>query len=158
MGLSRYSVRGITVATAATADHAIASIWNPSSTKRIELIEFGYFALTAPAASSGFYLRRITARGTAGSTATPGVPNSFQNDAAPDSGFLLDLAAFSVQPTLAAAPGMGPAFPLSVVAASGLLYPVGGGFLTIPPGTGIALCNRAAVITPAGEVYAVVDD
>src|SRR5436190_19292569 len=107
MGLSRYSVRGAPAATAATADHAIFAVWNPSGTKRIELIELGYFALTAPAANAGCYLRRITARGTAGSTATPSASNSFQNDAAPDSGFLFDLAAYSVQPTLAAAPGMG---------------------------------------------------
>lgn len=158
MGLSRYSVRGVNVATAATADHAIFSVWNPSATKRIELIELGFFVLTAPAANAGCYLRRITARGTAGSTATPGVPNSYQNDAAPDSGFLLDLAVFTVQPTLAAAPGMGVTMALPAVIGSGFLYPIPGQILIIPPGTGVALLNRAAVITPAGEAWVVVDD
>jgi hypothetical protein len=158
VGLSRYSVRGVSVATAATIDHAIAQIWNPSATKRIEVVEFAYFALTAPAASSGYYLRRSTARGTAGSTATPGLENSYARDAVPDSGFLLDLAVFTVQPTLAAAPGMGPGFGLSPVSGSGLFYPIPGIFLTIPPGTGLVLCNRAAAITPAGEIWVVVDD
>lgn len=155
---SIYSVRGITAATVGTADHVICAVWNPSGTKRIELRELGLFVLTAPAANAGLYLRRITARGTPGSTATPTAANGYDNDAVPDSGFLLDLAAYSVQPTLAAAPGMGLALALAGVIGAGLLYPIPGGILSIPPGAGVALCNRAAVITPASEVWAVVDD
>lgn len=155
--MARYRVRGITVATAATVDHAIAAVWNPSGTKRIYLVEFSAFAIAAPAAASGYYLRRITARGTPGSTATPGAPNSDQNDAAPDSGFLLDLATYTVQPTPAAAPGMMPGFVSAAVIASGILYVIQGQ-LWIPPGAGVALLNRAAIIVPAHEIGACVDD
>lgn len=156
--MARYRVRGATAATAATIDHAIAAVWNPSATKRIYLVEFSYCAQVAPATTSGFYLRRITARGTAGSTATPAAPNSEENDAVPDSGFLLDLATYSVQPTLAAAPGMGLSWNLAAVIGSGVVYPIAGRGLSIPPGAGIALLNHTAVIVPAGDVGVVVDD
>ena len=150
-----YTVRGVTVATAGTIDHAAFSIWNPSATKRIELLEFGIFCVTAPVATAGLYMRRITARGTAGSTATPAIPNSVQNDAVPDSGFLLDLAVFTVQPTLAANPGMKGWVPGAAVGA-GIVLPVRD--VVIPAGTGIAWLNRAAAIFPASEVYVVVAD
>lgn len=156
--MARYRVRGVNVATAATIDHALASVWNPSATKRIYLVECSYCAQAAPAGTSGLYLRRITARGTAGSTATPAAPNSEENDAVPDSGFLLDLAVFTVQPTLAAAPGMGLSWNLAAVIGSGFVYPIAGRGIAIPPGTGIALLNHAATIVPAGDVGVVVDD
>jgi hypothetical protein len=152
-----YSVRGLTVATAATADHAIFSVWNPSGTKRIELLEIGVFAVTAPTAGAGFYRRRITARGTAGSTATPTAANALEADAAPDSGFLLDLAVFTVQPTLAAAPGMGPAVVMPNSIGAGVIIPFAYDTI-IPPGQGVAFCNRAAIIMPACEVWVRVSD
>jgi hypothetical protein len=156
--VARYRVRGITGATAATIDHAIFAVWNPSATKRIYLVEFGYVATVAPATTSGLYLRRITVRGTAGSTATPAAPNSEEIDAVPDSGFLLDLASYSVQPTLAAAPGMWLGWNLAAVIGSGIVYPIAGRGIAIPPGTGIAALNHTAVIVPPGEVGVVVDD
>lgn len=152
-----YSVRGLTGATVGTADHAIFAVWNPSTTKRIELLEIGVFTVTAGTAGCGFYRRRITARGTAGSTATPSLENALERDAAPDSGFLLDLAAYSVQPTLAAAPGMGPSVAMPNSIGAGIIIPFAQD-LIIPPGTGIAFLNRAAVIFPASEVWVRVSD
>jgi hypothetical protein len=150
-----YTVRGITAATVGTIDHCAFAIWNPSAGKRIELLEWGVFCTTAPVATSGLYMRRITARGTPGSTATPSLENALQRDALPDSGFLLDLAAYSVQPTLAAAPGMKGWVPSAAVGA-GIVLPVRD--IIIPPGTGIAWLNRAAAIFPVSEVYCVVAD
>lgn len=150
-----YTVRGVTAATVGTIDHACFAIWNPSATKRIELLECGIFVTTAPVATSGLHLRRITARGTAGSTATPTLENAIQRDAAPDSGFLLDLAAYSVQPTLAAVPSMKGWVPAASVGA-GLVLPFRD--VVIPPGTGVAWLNRAAAIFPVSEVYVVVAD
>lgn len=148
-------VRGVTAATTATIDLAAFSIWNPSTTKRIELVELGVFVTTAPTAGSGLQMRRITARGTPGTTATPTLENAQERDAVPDSGFVLDLAVFSVAPTLAAAPSMMGWVPAASVGA-GLVLPLRE--LTIPPGTGIAFLNRAAVIFPVSEVYFVVAD
>lgn len=150
-----YSVRGLTVATAATADHAIASIWNPDAGKRIRVLEIAAFAAAAPGAGSGFYLRRISARGTAGSTVTLVAGHSVENDKAPSSAFVLDLATFSVQPTLVAG-AIGPGCVFAAVAASGILVPLRG--ITIPPGQGLALVNRAAIVVPACEVSFVVEE
>jgi hypothetical protein len=155
--MARYAVNGTTAATAATDAHAIAAIWNPSATKRIELVEFGIVAVAAPGAGAGFLLRRMTARGTPGSTITPTAEHAYARDAPPDSGFLLDLATYSAQPTLAAGE-LGPAWVLAAVIGSGLIYQLGGRTLSIPPGTGIAIVNRAAIITPACEVFVVIDD
>lgn len=150
-----HSVRGLTAATAATADHAIAAIWNPDSAKRIKVLEFSIFAAAAPGAGSGFYLRRLSARGTAGSTVTLVQAHSLENDEAANSAFVLDLATYSVQPTLVAG-AIGPGFVFAAVAASGILVPLRG--ITVPPGAGIALVNRAAIAVPACEVSFVVED
>lgn len=155
MSGATHSVRGVTAATVGTIDHCAFSIWNPSATKRIEFIEFGVFVTTAPVAGAGLHMRRITARGTPGSTATPTLENALERDAVPDSGFLLDLAAFSVQPTLAAVPSMMGWTPAASVGA-GIVIPVRD--LIIPPGTGVAFLNRAASIFPISEVYVVVVD
>jgi hypothetical protein len=134
-----YSVRGRNAATAATADHAVWGFWNPHSTQRIKLIALSMFAQSgAPASGYTVRLRRITARGTAGSTVTPNISNHSLRGAAPPSGVLLDLAAYSVQPTLEASSvdfGLGYTFANSQ--ASGIVYPIPGG-IEIGPGAGIA--------------------
>ena len=146
---------GLTVATAATIDHAIASVWNPHATKRIWLHELSIFAAAAPGAGSGFELRRITTKGTPTATITPDADNSHEDATAPVSGWVLDLGPFTAgQPTLQTPPFFG--FVFAAVAASGIILPLRR--IGIPPGTGIALVNRAAIIVPACEVGAVVEE
>ena len=148
-----YSVRGINVATAATADHAIWALWNPHATQRIKLINFAMFARgAAPAAGFNTRLRRISARGTAGSTVTPGISSHSTRGAAPVSGALLDLAAYSVQPTLDGI-DLAPGFVFAAVQASGLVYPVPGG-LEIGPGAGIACIQVQAAASVTFEIGA----
>jgi hypothetical protein len=149
---------GITVATAATDAHAVFGVWNPSGTKRIRLIEFGICAIAAPGAASGFEFRRCSARGTPGTTVTPGVENSDDRDATPDSGWLLDLATYSVQPTLLANSPLPPAWILAAVIGSGIIYPYAGPGITIPPGTGIVCVTRAAIAVPACEISVAVGE
>ena len=144
-----FRVNGLTAATAASADHALASLWNPHATARIRLVEISVVATTAPAAGSGLELRRITTRGTPGSTVTPGIQNHDARELAPPSGVLLDLAAFTGQPTLEANGLWG--WILGAVIGSGFIYPIPRG-LVIPAGAGIALVNRAAIAVPACEV------
>lgn len=153
--MALYSVRGFTAATAATADHAIFSVWNPDSLKRITLVEMGLFKAGAGAANDSLYVCRITTRGTAGSTVTPDADNAWQGDDVPASGFLLDLAAFSAQPTKASPNLFG--WVASAVAASGFIWPTPRG-IAIPAGTGIAIVQRAATAWPTSEVYAVVEE
>lgn len=146
-----YHVRGRTAATAATADHCLAALWNPHSTQRIKVVQIGVFKTGAGAAADAIRLRRISARGTAGSTVTPGVENHSERGAAPPSGALLDLAAYSVQPTLIGSSELGPDFVAAAFAAAGLLYAIPGG-IVIPAGTGLAIVQVAATAWPASGV------
>jgi len=148
--MSDFSVRGLTAATAATADHAICALWNPDSLKRIKVFEMGIFKTAVGTAADSLYVARITARGTAGSTVTPDVDNAWDADDIPASGALLDLAAYPVQPTLGTPRMWG--WVASAIAAAGVIWPTPRG-ISIPPGTGLALCQRAATIWPVSEVY-----
>jgi hypothetical protein len=145
-----YSVRGVTAATATTADVAIASLWNPDSTDSITVYEIGIFKTGAGAAGDSFYVERITTRGTAGSTVTPDADNAWGNLVAPPSGALLDLASYSVQPTSSTPPLFG--FVAAAVAGSGIIWPTPRG-IKIPPGAGLSIAQRVATAWPASEVY-----
>ena len=145
-----YSVRGRTVATAATLDHGVATLWNPHATQRLVVYEVGLCAAAAPAAGASFYLRRATARGTAGSTVTPGIQHNFARGVVPPSGALLDLATYTVQPTFEAAGFMG--WVLAAVAASGIIVPIPRG-IEVPPGAGLSIVTAAGVAIPASEVW-----
>lgn len=146
-----YSVRGRNAATAATALHAVWGFWNPHSTQRIKVVSFSMFAQsTAPAAGWSVAFRRITARGTPGSTVTPGIVHHSTRGVAPPSGALLDLAAYSAQPTLEAG-DIAPGFTFAAVQGSGIVYPIPGG-IEIPPGTGIACIQIPAQASVAFEI------
>jgi len=150
-----FSVRGFTAATAATADHAIAQLWNPDTLKRIKMLELGLFKAGAGTANDSVYLVRTTAEGTVGSTVTPDADNSWDGDDTTASAARLGLAAFSVQPTKATPNLWG--WVASVVAGSGVIWPTPRG-IWIPPGTGLAIAQRAATIWPISEVYFVFEE
>jgi hypothetical protein len=145
-----YTVRGVTVATAATADHAIFAVWNPHATQRIKLIQWGVFKVGAGTAGDALRLRRISARGTAGSTVTPVIAHHSENAIAPPSGFLLDLAAYTVQPTLVAG-DLGLGWVSAAIAAAGVVSAIPGGII-IPPSAGIAFLQAQATIWPISHV------
>ena len=150
-----YLVRGRNAATAATADHAIWQVWNPHATQRLKVIQWSMFAQSeAPAAGWSGRLRRTSARGTAGSTVTPTLEHHSTRGVAPPSGFLLDLAAFTTQPTLVAGE-IGLGFTFSAVQGSGLVYPIPGG-LEVPPGTGLTFIQVPATASVQFEVSVVV--
>jgi hypothetical protein len=152
-------VSGRTVATAGTSGHAAATLWNPHSTLAIVVYEISLFATTAPAASAAIAVQRISARGTAGSTVTPGIQNDSQYGAAPSSGSLLDLAVFTVQPTLIGTSVTHALwrFPLAAVIGSGFVQPFPEG-IRVPAGAGLAIINAGAVITPASDVSFAFDE
>lgn len=155
-----FAVRGRTVATAATADHCVAELWNPHSTQRIRVREIALNCIAAaPAAGASVYLRRSTARGTAGSTVTPGIQHDADRAIAPPSGALLDLAAFTGQPTFETGGFWGWGF--AAVQASGVIYPFGNWApkgLVIPPAAGLCIVTAAAVAIPASEVMFAVEE
>ena len=131
------------VATAG-ADECFSALWNPSSTRRIKMLSCTLYMRDFDIAGNTFYVTRITARGTPGSTVTPNADNSREGDSAPPSGALLDLAEYSAQPTRASPELKSPfAFPAGASGAegSGFLFEAPRG-IWIPPGTGVAICEK----------------
>jgi hypothetical protein len=153
--LARYAVNGKTVATAATIDHAIAQVWNPSGSKRIKLTEMHIFKQAVGAADEPV-IRRSTARGTAGSTVTPTSTSEMEQIANPPSGFLLDLAAFTVQPTLATGPLHSAVIPAAIGAGIMWTFPDFG--IEIPAGQGVVLTTGIALAFPVSRITVVVED
>ena len=145
-----YIVRGRTAATAATADHALCALWNPHATQRVKIVQFGVFKSAAGTAGDAIRLRRITARGTAGSTVTPGIAQHSTRGVAPVSGVLLDLAAYSVQPTLDTLDS-GLPWVAAAVAGAGVIYPIPNG-IEIGPGAGLSIIQVAATAWPISDV------
>jgi hypothetical protein len=94
--LGRYGVAGRSGTTAATIDHCYGALFNPHATKDIFVILATYAKITG---SQTTYAQRTSTRGTVGSTVTPDIDNDFDRLLAPISGAVLDLAAYSVQPT-----------------------------------------------------------
>jgi hypothetical protein len=146
-----YSIRGRSAATAATADHTIAQLWNPHSTQRIKVISIScYKQGAAGAAGDAWRLERTSTTGTAGSTVTPDIDAHSIRGAAPVSGVLLYLAAFTVQPTKDAT-DIGIGWVAPAVQGAGITMPLAGG-IEIPPGAGLALVQVAATAWPASEI------
>lgn len=151
-----FYVNGTTATTAATDQHAIAEIWNPSSTRTIRLLEVALVAFSVPGAGAGFITRRSSAKGTAGSTVTPVDDNDAAFKETPQSAWTLELAGFTTQPTLTTG-DLYPCWVFAAVTASGLVLPIPRG-IEIPPGTGLCFVNRAAIAFPTSEIGVVVED
>lgn len=147
--MSVFSVRGFTVATAASADDVIAQLWNPDSLKSIRVIEMGLFKAGAGTANDSIYVDRSSARGTQSVTVTPDADNAWEADDVPASGALLDVD-FSAEPTLKGNPMFG--WVAAAVAASGFIWPTPRG-IRVPAGTGLCICQRAATAWPTSEAY-----
>jgi hypothetical protein len=143
----RYIVHGKTAATAATIDHALAQLWNPSTAYRLRVKEVWVFKQAAGAADEPV-LRRATARGTAGSTVTPTIVNNDERALAPPSGALLDMAAFTVQPTLEALGVAGGVLPAAI--GTGYMWIFQN--LVVPPGNGLVITTGIALAFPVSRV------
>lgn len=137
----RYMVAARSGATAATADHVVACLWNPHATKSIYVVQV-LWGMPVVSSNTTYHLRRATARGTPGTTVTPDIDNDFDHAAAPISGALLDLAAYSVQPTLDATK-MLRGLVLNVVGGGMRFLFVGKG-RRIPAGEGLAIAQNGA--------------
>lgn len=150
------TISGRSAATAATANHVLAQLWNPSSSVRMTVFEVEVCANVAPGAGAALYLVRSSARGTAGSSITSTIDNDNERLIAPPSGAILDLAVFSAMPTLSPAAGTNTAgmfttWTFAAVAASGLIRPFPRG-IEIPPGMGLCLVNKTAIIFPVSDI------
>jgi hypothetical protein len=142
-----YSISVAPGTTAATAEHAISSIWNPSSSIPIWVQQIHVVKITA-LGMNVLQVRRATARGTPGSTITPTIVNDQDRDLAPPSGVLIDLAAFSVQPTLEALLLAGWALPAAIGSGVMWVFPHPG--IQVPPGSGLVVAQVNAVASDVG--------
>lgn len=150
-----YSVRGRTAATAANIDDAVFGFWNPHGTAIVRLMAILMVtqSSTSQPWNAGIF-RRTTARGTPATTVTPDISNDGRYGVGPVSGVLLDTS-FSAQPTLEAddwGPRAGVGFVTSNEGQVALMHRFQGSGLYIPPGTGIALIQKEAIVSPVFEV------
>jgi hypothetical protein len=145
--MDRATVSGITAATTVNIDHAIAQLWNGTN-RRIRVKEI-YVSKSTVGAADVPRIARTTVRGTAGSTITPSIVHDHDNDLSPASGALLDLAAFSVQPTITALRLHSWYIPAAI--GSGFVwafeFPI-----EIPEGNGLALTTGSALAFPVSAV------
>lgn len=144
-----YSAGGRTAATAATANHAGAALWNASTTKSIFVTVISWSKTVATADNLG--LVRITTRGTAGSTVTPVAQNDADFDQAPPSGALLDLAAYTVQPTISSATAYQFRWNLPATVGCGFILALPD-VIEIPAGGGLCLVTPPATILQPADV------
>lgn len=145
--MAHFRTAGRSAATAATLGHVAAALWNPHATARPKVWEI-HIAITT-AAVANIDIRRTTVRGTPGSSVTADIDNSDSRDIAPTSGLVLDLAAFTAQPTVDASSLW--RWNLPAVVGSGVILPVPHG-ITIPPGTGLAIVTPVGVAFPPSDI------
>jgi hypothetical protein len=154
--MDRFGVSGACLATAATADLCISSLWNPSAVRPIFVKEIWIFKTTAGAADIP-KLRRISARGTPGSTITPAIQNDFSRSAAPVSGSLMDLNTYTVAPTADGNPLPTPLIPGAIGAA--FIWKMDDHQpLWVLPGAGLGIFTGSALAFPVSWISWVWDE
>jgi hypothetical protein len=147
--MASYSVGGRSAATAATANHAGAQLWNPDSVRSLWVTQISWAKTVATADNLG--LVRSTARGTPGSTVTPTVQNDDEFEEVDAVGALLDLAAFSAQPTLSSATAYKFRWHLPAAIGSGFVLPLPNR-IRVRPGNGLVLVTPPATILQPADV------
>jgi hypothetical protein len=143
--MNRYTLGGkITAGIGQTL--AVAQLWNPSSTRRIEVVEVAIFDTDFDAIQFTWLVSRSSARGaTPTATITPDADNAHQADSVPPSGAVLEMGPFTTQPTLATPP-------LSALAikSSAASTKPDGGLAFFPSGMDDLLSEERPVVVPPG--------
>jgi len=148
----RWSIGGRGLATAATANHVLAQLWNPSST--VPIFVTGVSLAQTGAVVSNSNLTRSSARGaTPTSTKTPTIASDWERKIIPPSVSVLELATFATQPTLDGEP----LFKWNEAATIGAGFIVPFETKDIPgikilPGAGLCISTPVAVIHQVADV------
>jgi hypothetical protein len=149
----RWSIAGRSAATAATANHCAAQLWNASSTRTIWVTAVGWSKTVATADTVA--LKRSTARGaTPATTVTPTIANDWEREIIPPSLAVLELALFTTQPTLEGVALLQYSMPAAI--ASGFILPFETKDLQgikIIPGAGLCLYTPVATILQPADVF-----
>jgi hypothetical protein len=151
-----YVCEGTTAATAATAENAIAQVWNPSAVKPIWINELHVVKTTAGAGDMP-YLRRTSARGTVTVSTAADITHHFDHELAPVSGFTLDTT-FSAQPTFLGTAQKGLMSALIAAAIGSAWIWVFRQPIRVKPGQGLCITTKTALAFPASLVTALVSE
>ena len=148
----RWSIGGRGLATAATSNHVLAQLWNPSTTRTIFVTAVSLAQTGAVVSNTA--LTRSSARGaTPTSTVTPTIASDWERKIIPPSVAVLELATFGTQPPLDGVPLFKWNNPASIGA--GFIVPfeskdVQG--IAVLPGAGLCLSTPVAVIHQVSDV------
>ncbi len=153
--MARFHVGGrMNAATAATANHVAAQFWNPHASARPRIAEIHIVVTVATAVNIA--IQRSSARGaTPGLTVTPDIDSNNDRDFAPVSTSVLELAAFTTQPTLETPALERWNLPASVGAGVILPFPRG---IVVPFGTGLCVATPTAAAFPVCDITFVWDE
>lgn len=148
--MAYYEVAGRSLATAATANHCAAQVWNPSTTRDIYVVEI-FFQKTV-ATADHHMVSRSSARGaTPTVTETPDADNDYMGSAAPPSAFVLELGTFGTQPTLATPTLRRGNLPAAIGPGNQFIF--AGQGIRLPAGNNRGLC----IATPVATVLQPID-
>jgi hypothetical protein len=147
-----FVLSGRSAATAATANHVAAQIWNPSTSRPIWVTQISMFIRTA--AVGNLAIKRSSARGaTPATSVVAAASNDLDGDTAPVSAAAAEFALFTTQPTLTGNILWDYNFPAAVSAGFQTRFdnPNRHG-IKVAPGTGLCLYTPDAVILPAADI------
>lgn len=147
--MNEYRVKGRNAATDATADDAVATLWNPSTAKPIWVLEISLHNTTA--ATAQVEITRQSTRGTPGSTVTPDIDNDIDHELAPLSGTLLDLGAAGATEGTKLGPAMEEYWTAATIGA-GKIWNFRANPIRVKAGAGLAIVAADAVAVPACSV------
>lgn len=146
--MDRHAAAGRTVATAATANHVGAQLWNPSSSASIYVYEIHWVKTVATV--DNLSIQRSSTRGaTPTATVTPDADNEFEGGTTSPTATVLELATFGTQPTLATPALLRWNLPAAIGA--GLMW-VFSTPIRVRPGTGLCVATPVAVILQPADV------
>lgn len=151
----RWSIAGRGLATAATANHVLAQMWNPSSTRTIWITAIGYSKTAATADIVA--LKRSSSRGaTPTSTVTPNISSDWEREISPPSGAVLELATFGTQPTLDASSVPFLQYGLAAAIGTGFIIPFESKDLQglkVLPTSGLCLYAPTSAIVQVADIF-----
>lgn len=120
--MSKHLTSGTSIVSAATANHCLAQIWNPHATRSIWVNGVAWFHTVATADFAALGIS--SARGaTPNNVVTPDADNDYTQEAAPITGWVLEMGTFGTQPTIAVPRLAGN--PQGAAIGAGMFFPLG---------------------------------
>jgi hypothetical protein len=145
----RWSIGGRSAATAATANHCGAQLWNPHASQSVKVMAIAISQTGAVVSNPA--IARSSARGaTPATTVTPTIASDWDRDLSPPSVAVLELALFTTQPTIDGVP----LFKWNNAASigAGFIIPFDPPGIIVKAGAGMVIFTPVAVILQPMDV------